>query len=144
MKSYKEQQNKTNQKILREIEDIKKQKRPAEDQSPLMSRVLDFVTPTSTTQQSRESTIQPQGSFIHQQGSLAMTQSQGSFPRSEGYMEMFQPQGSYFHYQGSSARVQGSMDYPSKPSTQTFPGSSVFQDQGSSGRQPLRSSEIQL
>ncbi|MFS7942541.1 hypothetical protein Hanom_Chr06g00489561 [Helianthus anomalus] len=63
MKSYMEQQNKTNQKILREIEDIKKQKRPTEDQYPLMPRVLDFVTPTSTTQQSRGSIIQPQGSF---------------------------------------------------------------------------------
>ncbi|MFS7905387.1 hypothetical protein Hanom_Chr01g00047061 [Helianthus anomalus] len=86
MKSYMEQQNKTNQKILCEIEDIKKQNRLAEDQSPLMPRVLDFVTPTSITQQSKGSTIQPQGSF----------------PRSEGYVEMFQPQGSYFHQQGSS------------------------------------------
>ncbi|MFS8015608.1 hypothetical protein Hanom_Chr15g01358681 [Helianthus anomalus] len=34
------------------------------------------------------------------------------------------------------------MDYPPRPSTQTFPGSSVFHDQGSSGRQLLRSSEI--
>ncbi|MFS7952048.1 hypothetical protein Hanom_Chr07g00602341 [Helianthus anomalus] len=85
---------------------------------------------------------QPQGSFIHQQGSIAMTQPQGSFPRSEGYMEMFQPQGSYFNQKGSSARVQGSMDYPPRPSTQTFPRSNIFQDQGSFGSQPLRSSEI--
>ncbi|MFS7987199.1 hypothetical protein Hanom_Chr11g01019661 [Helianthus anomalus] len=55
MKRYMEQQNKSNQKILREIEDIKKQKRPAEDLTHLMPRVLDFITPTSTTQQSRGS-----------------------------------------------------------------------------------------
>ncbi|MFS8033082.1 hypothetical protein Hanom_Chr17g01565281 [Helianthus anomalus] len=109
MKSYMEQQNQTNQKILREIEDIKKQKRPAEDQSPLMPRVLDFVTPTSTTQQPRRSTIEPQESFIAQQGSLAMTQPQGSFLRSEGYGEMLLPQGSYYHQQGYLAQVQGSM-----------------------------------
>ncbi|KAJ0467779.1 hypothetical protein HanIR_Chr14g0689061 [Helianthus annuus] len=91
MKSYVKQQNKTNQKILREIEDIKKQKRPVEDQSPLMRRVLDFVTLTSTTQQSKGSSFQLQGSFILQQGSLRMTQTQGSSLRSEGYVEMFQP-----------------------------------------------------
>ncbi|MFS7985038.1 hypothetical protein Hanom_Chr11g00993611 [Helianthus anomalus] len=40
IKSYMEQ-DKTNQRILREIDDIKKQKRPAEDHSPLVPRILD-------------------------------------------------------------------------------------------------------
>ncbi|MFS7934448.1 hypothetical protein Hanom_Chr05g00391681 [Helianthus anomalus] len=57
IKSYMEQQYKTNQRILRGIDDIKKQKRPAEDQSPLVPRVLEFVTPATTTQQSRGSII---------------------------------------------------------------------------------------
>ncbi|MFS7902761.1 hypothetical protein Hanom_Chr01g00015071 [Helianthus anomalus] len=69
---YMEQQDKTNQRILREIDDIKKQKRPEEDQSQLVPRVLDFAIPATTTQQPRRYTI-------YQQGSLAMTQSQGSF-----------------------------------------------------------------
>ncbi|MFS8018559.1 hypothetical protein Hanom_Chr15g01393431 [Helianthus anomalus] len=103
MTNYVEQQNKTNQKILCEIEDIKKQKRPVEYQSPLMPRVLDFVTLVSTTQQSIGSTIQPKGSFILKQGSLAMTQSQGSFFHPGGSLEMFHPQRSYLHQQGSSA-----------------------------------------
>ncbi|MFS7926514.1 hypothetical protein Hanom_Chr04g00297931 [Helianthus anomalus] len=55
-----EQQDKTNQRIIREIDDIKKQKRPAEDHSPLVPRVLDFVTPATAAQQSRVSITQPQ------------------------------------------------------------------------------------
>ncbi|MFS7925654.1 hypothetical protein Hanom_Chr04g00287631 [Helianthus anomalus] len=117
IKNYMEQQDKTNQRILLNIDDIKKQKRPTEDQSPLMPRVLDFVTPASTSEHSRGSVIQPQRSSIYQQGSLAMTRSQGSFIHQQGSLAMTQPQGSYFNQKGSSARVQGSMDYPSRTST---------------------------
>ncbi|MFS7964543.1 hypothetical protein Hanom_Chr08g00751581 [Helianthus anomalus] len=85
MKSYMEQQNKTNQKILCEIEDIKKQKKPTEDQSLLMPRVLDFVTLTSTTQQSKGPFFKPQGSFILQQGSLVGLQTNQTF--SEQFMK---------------------------------------------------------
>ncbi|MFS8003379.1 hypothetical protein Hanom_Chr13g01213281 [Helianthus anomalus] len=89
----------------------------------------------------------PQGSSIHQHGSLAMTlpqvsqhgtvrtnQHQGSFIRSEGYMEMFPDQGSHLKNQGSSSRIQGFIDHTSRPPVQTYPGPNVFQDQGSSGR----------
>ncbi|XP_035839912.1 uncharacterized protein LOC118487310 [Helianthus annuus] len=88
MKSYIEQQDKTSQRILHEIDDIKKQKRPAEDQYPLVPRVLDFVTPTTTAQQSRVSITQPQGSSIQHQGSLAMTLPQGSSIHQHGSVAM--------------------------------------------------------
>ncbi|MFS8010730.1 hypothetical protein Hanom_Chr14g01300431 [Helianthus anomalus] len=55
IKSYMEQQDKTNQRILREIDEIKKHKRPAEDHSPLVPRMLDFVTLANAAQQSRMS-----------------------------------------------------------------------------------------
>ncbi|MFS8017228.1 hypothetical protein Hanom_Chr15g01377941 [Helianthus anomalus] len=116
-----EQQDKTNQRILREIDDIKKQKTPTEDHSPLVPRMLDFVTPTNAAQQSRVSNTQPQGSStlqhgslamtlpqgssIHQLGSVTMNQPQGSFHHLKGYMETFPVQGSYFNNQGSSSRV---------------------------------------
>ncbi|MFS7897346.1 hypothetical protein Hanom_Chr08g00721531 [Helianthus anomalus] len=50
IKSYMEQQDKTNQRILREIDDIKKQKRPVEDHSRLVPKMLDFITPANAAQ----------------------------------------------------------------------------------------------
>ncbi|MFS7985039.1 hypothetical protein Hanom_Chr11g00993621 [Helianthus anomalus] len=84
----------------------------------------------------------PQGSSTHQHGIVTTNQHQGPFIRSEGYMEMFSVQGSYLNNQGSSSRVQGFMVHTSRPLVQTYPGHNVFQDQGSSGRQSWRSSEI--
>ncbi|MFS7987452.1 hypothetical protein Hanom_Chr11g01022861 [Helianthus anomalus] len=73
---------------------------------------------------------------------MGMSQPQGSSFNPNRYVEMFQHQGSYFHQQGSSARPQGSMDHQTRSSMQTFSRSCVFQDQGSSGRQPMRTSEV--
>ncbi|MFS7962216.1 hypothetical protein Hanom_Chr08g00724071 [Helianthus anomalus] len=68
-----EQQDKTDQRILREIDDINKQKRPVEEHSPLVPRMSDFVTPANAAQHSRMSSTQPQGSSIPQQGLTLMT-----------------------------------------------------------------------
>ncbi|KAJ0640405.1 hypothetical protein HanPSC8_Chr16g0710601 [Helianthus annuus] len=93
MKGYMQQQDKTNDRILHEIDEIKKLKKSAEDHSPLMPRSLDFTTPPTTIQHSKASGVQHQGgSSSMQYGSLAMTQAQGSY---------FQPQGSSFQHQGS-------------------------------------------
>ncbi|MFS7917217.1 hypothetical protein Hanom_Chr03g00186481 [Helianthus anomalus] len=48
MKGYMQQQDETNGRILREIDEMKKKKRSGEDLSPLMPRSLDFTTPPST------------------------------------------------------------------------------------------------
>ncbi|MFS7995937.1 hypothetical protein Hanom_Chr12g01124021 [Helianthus anomalus] len=52
MKVYMQHQDKTNERILREIDDIKKLKRSAEDHSPLIPISLNFDTPAITAQQS--------------------------------------------------------------------------------------------
>ncbi|MFS8002103.1 hypothetical protein Hanom_Chr13g01198171 [Helianthus anomalus] len=62
MKGYTQQQDETNGRILREIDDMKKQKKSAEDHSLLMPRSLDFTTPPSTVQHSEASSVQYQGS----------------------------------------------------------------------------------
>ena len=48
VKNYMEQQSKTNQRILQEIEDIKSSKKPTEEYSTYMARTLDFATPGSS------------------------------------------------------------------------------------------------
>ncbi|MFS8003999.1 hypothetical protein Hanom_Chr13g01220471 [Helianthus anomalus] len=55
MKGYTQQQDETNGRILREIDEIKKKKKSAEDHSPLIPRSLDFTTPPSTIQHSKAS-----------------------------------------------------------------------------------------
>ncbi|MFS7907905.1 hypothetical protein Hanom_Chr01g00077001 [Helianthus anomalus] len=158
MKGYMEQQDRTNQRILREIDEIKKQKRSAEDHSPLMPKSLNFDTPATTAQQPKASDVQYQGSSGIYQGSLAMTQPQashtqhqGSYLSSRGYFETVPPKGSYFQHQGSSSQVrgsssqvQGSMEYPLRPSAPMYPGPNILQDQGSSGSQPTRNSEVHI
>ncbi|MFS7926281.1 hypothetical protein Hanom_Chr04g00295231 [Helianthus anomalus] len=49
MSEHIQQHDKTNERILREIRDIKKQKRLTEDHSPLMPRSLNFDTPVITS-----------------------------------------------------------------------------------------------
>ena len=58
MKDHIQQQDKTNERILREIGDIKKQKRSAEDHSSLMPRSLNFDTPVITSQHSAAPDVQ--------------------------------------------------------------------------------------
>ncbi|MFS7975930.1 hypothetical protein Hanom_Chr10g00886481 [Helianthus anomalus] len=73
MKGYMQQQDETNERIHRDIDEIKKQKKSAEDHSPLMPRSLDFTIPPSTVQHSKASGVQYQGSSGLQHGSLAAT-----------------------------------------------------------------------
>ena len=84
MRSYMEQQERTNQKILREIDEMKKQKKPMEEQSPLVPRVLDFVSPDSIVQQSRGMSSQAQGSSFRHQGSSDVQQGLGSSQQFQG------------------------------------------------------------
>ncbi|MFS7947437.1 hypothetical protein Hanom_Chr06g00548271 [Helianthus anomalus] len=80
MKEHIQQQDKTNERILREIGDIKKQKRSAEDHSPLMPRSLNFDTPIITSHPSVIPDVQyvrgPKG--VHYESS-AMTQASGLY-----------------------------------------------------------------
>ncbi|MFS7984986.1 hypothetical protein Hanom_Chr11g00993051 [Helianthus anomalus] len=138
MKGYMQQQDETNRRILREIDEMKKQKKSVGDHSPLVPRTLDFTTPPSIIQHSKASSVQYQGSLRLQHGSLAIIQPQVSCYLSGGYLETLSAQGSYFQHQGSSPQIQGSMEYPSRPSAPMYPGSNTFQDQGSSGTQPSR------
>ncbi|KAF5771781.1 hypothetical protein HanXRQr2_Chr13g0568901 [Helianthus annuus] len=127
MKDYMQQQDKTNDRILHEIDEIKKLKRLMEDHSPLVPRSLDFGTPATTAQHSTASGDQYHGgsSSIHF-GSSAMTQAQGPY---------FQPSGSSLQPQGSSFQHQGLGGYMGTLSAQRsypqHPGSSS-QVQGSS------------
>ncbi|XP_021971945.1 uncharacterized protein LOC110867116 [Helianthus annuus] len=58
MRDYMQQQDRTNDRILREIDNIKKLKRSAEDHSPLMPRSLNFDPPVTTAQHSTASGVQ--------------------------------------------------------------------------------------
>ncbi|MFS7927076.1 hypothetical protein Hanom_Chr04g00304671 [Helianthus anomalus] len=122
---------KTNEKIFKEIGDIKKQKRSAEDQSPLVPRSLNFDTPVITSQPSVVPDVQyvggPKG--VHY-GSTIVTQASGSY---------FQPAGSYPRHMGSfissggysgAQQVQGSSFVPGSSQVQGssfVPGSSQVQ-----------------
>ncbi|KAJ0442522.1 hypothetical protein HanRHA438_Chr16g0757361 [Helianthus annuus] len=160
MKDYMQQQDKTNNRVLREIDEIKKLKRSTEDHSPLVPRSLDFGTTATTAQhsttlgvqyhggsssmhygssamtQAQGSYFQPSGSSLQPQGSSL--QHRGSFSSSGGYMGTLSAQGSYLQHlgsssqvQGSSSQVHGSMEYPPRPSAPMHTGSNIFQDQGS-------------
>ncbi|KAF5764919.1 putative retrotransposon gag domain-containing protein [Helianthus annuus] len=136
MRDRMQQQDETNDRILREIGDLKRQKKTAEDHSPLMPKSLNFDTPMITSQPSEVPDIQHMGGSrgVHF-GPAAMTQASGSY---------FQPAGSYTQHMGSfrssgssfvpgSSQVQGSSFVPGSSQVQgsSFaPGSS--QVQGSS------------
>ena len=62
MRTYMEQQERTNQKLFREIDEMKKMKKPVEDPSPLIPRVLDFASPDTNVQQTRVTSSQAHGS----------------------------------------------------------------------------------
>ena len=85
-KSYMDQQNKTNRKILREIEDLKRSRGPAEDQTPLIPRVLDFVTPGSTAQQIQGSLSLPPESSMSRMGYTEVFQSGSTVQQQRGHL----------------------------------------------------------
>ncbi|KAJ0861980.1 putative retrotransposon gag domain-containing protein [Helianthus annuus] len=136
MRDRMQQQDETNDRILREIGDLKRQKKTAEDHSPLMPKSLNFDTPMITSQPSEVPDIQYVGGSrgVHF-GPATMTQASGSY---------FQPAGSYTQHLGSfmslgssfvpgSSQVQGSSFVPGSSQVQGssfVPGSS--QVQGSS------------
>ncbi|KAM0063925.1 hypothetical protein Hdeb2414_s0003g00096611 [Helianthus debilis subsp. tardiflorus] len=122
MKDRMQRQDETNERILRQIGDLKKQRRTAEDHSPLMPKSLSFDTPMITSQSSGAPDVQIMGESkgLHL-GSAAMTQASGSH---------FQPAGSYLQHMGS---FMNSGTYPGAHQFQGsyfVPGSS--QVQGSS------------
>ncbi|KAK1406300.1 hypothetical protein QVD17_41593 [Tagetes erecta] len=107
MKAFMEQQNMANQRIVLEIEDIKKSKKHMEEVSPYMPKALDFNTPSSLAQQNMGSMFQP-STTTFQQGS-SMQNQQGSFsqPGSSNFPGSFNQPGSSmlqrsFHQGGSS------------------------------------------
>ncbi|KAF5816133.1 hypothetical protein HanXRQr2_Chr03g0130961 [Helianthus annuus] len=122
MKDRMQRQDETNERILREIGDLKRQKKAAEDHSPLMPKSLSFDTPIFTSQPSGIPDVQiigeSRGSRLN---SAAMTQTSDSH---------FQPIGSYPQYMGSF------MNPGAYPGAQQFQGSyfipGSFQGQGSS------------
>ncbi|KAF5814718.1 hypothetical protein HanXRQr2_Chr03g0114261 [Helianthus annuus] len=122
MKDRMQRQDETNERILREIGDLKRQKKTAEDHSPLMPKSLSFDTPMITSQPSGIPDVQIMGESrgLHH-GSTAMTQAVGSH---------FQPAGSYPQHLGSF------MNPGAYPGAQQFQGSyfvpGSFQGQGSS------------
>ncbi|KAJ0847567.1 putative retrotransposon gag domain, aspartic peptidase domain superfamily [Helianthus annuus] len=79
MKDRMQRQDETNDRILREIGDLKRQKKAAEDHSPLMPKSLSFDTPMITSQPSGIPDVQIigelRGSHLK---SAAMTQTSGS------------------------------------------------------------------
>ncbi|KAJ0588958.1 putative retrotransposon gag domain-containing protein [Helianthus annuus] len=144
MKDHIQQQDKTNERILKEIGDIKKQKSSAEDHSPLVPRSLNFDTPVITSQPSvipdvqyvggpkgvhYGSTTMTQASGSHFQPAGSHPQHAGSFTSSGGYPGAQQIQG-FWPFQGSS-QVQGSSFVPGSSQVQGssfVPGSSQVQE----------------
>ena len=61
MKDRMQRQDETNDRILREIGDLKRQKKAAEDHSPLMPKSLSFDTPMITSQPSGIPDVQIMG-----------------------------------------------------------------------------------
>ncbi|KAM0048725.1 hypothetical protein Hdeb2414_s0008g00277751 [Helianthus debilis subsp. tardiflorus] len=109
MKDRMQRQDETNDRILSEIGDLKRQKKAAEDHSPLMPKSLSFDTPMITSQPSRILDVQiiVKSRGLHL-GSTATTQASGSH---------FQPTGSYPQYMGSL------MNSGAYPGAQQFQGS---------------------
>ncbi|KAJ0882679.1 hypothetical protein HanPSC8_Chr10g0412471 [Helianthus annuus] len=117
-----QQQDETNERILREIGDLKRQKKTAEDHSPLMPKSLSFDTPMITSQPSGIPDVQIMGESrgLHL-GSTAMTQASGSH---------FQPAGSYPQHMGSFMNSGAHPGAQQSQGSYLIPGSS--QVQGSS------------
>ncbi|KAJ0840874.1 hypothetical protein HanPSC8_Chr14g0623981 [Helianthus annuus] len=141
-----QRQDETNDRILEEIRDLKRQKKTAEDHSPLMPKSLNFDTPMITSQPSEVPDIQHVGGSrgVHF-GSAVVTQASGSYFQPAGsypqHMGSFVNSGAYLgaqQFQGSSfvpgsSQVQGSSFVPGSSQVQGssfIPGSS--QVQGSS------------
>ncbi|KAJ0570566.1 hypothetical protein HanHA300_Chr05g0179491 [Helianthus annuus] len=80
MRDRMQQQDETNDRILKEIGDLKRQKKTAEDHSPLMPKSLNFDTPMITSQPSEIPDIQHVGGSrgVHF-GSSTVTQASGSY-----------------------------------------------------------------
>ncbi|KAJ0681434.1 hypothetical protein HanPI659440_Chr16g0635871 [Helianthus annuus] len=80
MRDRMQQQDETNDRILREIGDLKRQKKTAEDHSPLTPKSLNFDTPMITSQPSEVPDIQYMGGSrgVHF-GPATMTQASGSY-----------------------------------------------------------------
>ncbi|XP_076911067.1 uncharacterized protein LOC143568921 [Bidens hawaiensis] len=105
-----ERQNKTNQMLVRELEDIRKAKKPVEEFTPLVPRSLDFTPPRSSRLVRPESTMAyNSGSSSFQHSGSAGLHSSGS----QGYLYAssagpFQRSGSsvLFHQTGSSGPYQ--------------------------------------
>ncbi|KAJ0826908.1 hypothetical protein HanRHA438_Chr17g0819631 [Helianthus annuus] len=117
-----QQQDETNDRILKEIGDLKRQKKTAEDHSPLMPKSLNFDTPMITSQPSEILDIQHVGGSrgVHF-GSSTVTQASRSY---------FQPAGPYTQHMGSfmnSGAYSGAQQFQG---SSFIPGSS--QVQGSS------------
>ncbi|MFS7889858.1 hypothetical protein Hanom_Chr00s000005g01611951 [Helianthus anomalus] len=131
MKDRMQRQDETNDRILREIGDLKRQKKATEDHSPLMPKSLSFDTPMITSQPSGVPDVQIMGDSrgLHLK-TAAMTQESGSH---------FQPAGSYPQHMGSfmnsgvypgAQQFQGSYFVPGSPQVQGssfVPGSSQVQ-----------------
>ncbi|KAF5773503.1 putative retrotransposon gag domain, aspartic peptidase domain superfamily [Helianthus annuus] len=124
MRDRMQQQDETNDRILREIGDLKRQKRTAEDHSLLMPKSLNFDTPMVTSQPSEAPDVQHMGGLrgVHV-GPAVVTQASGSY---------FQPAGSYTQHMGSFMNSGSAF----VPGLSQFQGSSLVpglsQVQGSS------------
>ncbi|KAF5797262.1 hypothetical protein HanXRQr2_Chr08g0361521 [Helianthus annuus] len=147
MKDRMQRQDETNDRILREIGDLKRQKKATEDHSPLMPKSLSFDTSMITSQPSGVpdvqivggskglhlgSAIMTQASGSHFQPAGSYPQHMGSFVNSGAYPGAQQFQGSYF-VPGSS-QVQGSSFVPGSSQVQGsffVPGSSQLQGSSS-------------
>ncbi|MFS7922007.1 putative retrotransposon gag domain-containing protein [Helianthus anomalus] len=109
MKDRMQRQDETNDRILREIGDLKRQKKAAEDHSPLMPKSLSFDTPMISSKPSEVPDVQITGdSRGWHLKSAAMTQASGSH---------FQPAGSYPQH------TESFMNSGAYPGTQQFQGS---------------------
>ncbi|KAF5777072.1 hypothetical protein HanXRQr2_Chr12g0531361 [Helianthus annuus] len=121
MRDRMQQQDETNDRILKEIGDLKRQKKTAEDHSPLMPKSLNFDTPMITSQPSEVPDIQHMcGSRGVHFGPAVVTQASGSY---------FQPAGSYTQHMGSFMN-SGSSFVPGLSQVQgssLVPGSSQIQ-----------------
>ena len=118
-----EQQKKTNQLLMREIEDMKKSKKSVEDMTPLVPRVLDFTTPGFSASQhvgSLTASYAGHSAPYHQWRPSTIPLSESSAPLFQG--------SSALHQLGSSAFSQL--------------GSSTFQQAGSSSHHQPGSSEV--
>ncbi|KAJ0640403.1 hypothetical protein HanOQP8_Chr16g0611011 [Helianthus annuus] len=126
MRDHIQEQDKTNERILKEIGDIKKQKRSVEDHSPLMPRSLNFDTPVITSQHSAAPDVQYLGGLARMRsGSSAMTQALGSYFQPSG--SSVQHQGSFFQHQGSFTSSGGYMGTQPAQGSSQFQGSSQVQ-----------------